>query len=122
MRAQELEAIFEAMTGWRLCLRRPGAHYPRSMPSLARSWGPRLFIMVTPIPERVALQSPLDEKGQPLPFEQLPSVRILHGEVLTGAQAVDVYLPHLRGRHTGLTIPAGHLCAVPREPSPAPWW
>lgn len=43
-------------------------------------------------PERFTSFMPRDEQGQPFAPENLPVIRILHGEVLTGAQAVDTVL------------------------------
>ena len=70
---------------------------PTSTLPAAEILGPEALPLGRPMQERAAHRPPLDEEGQPLPFEHIPSVRILRGEVLTGAQAVDVYFPTPEG-------------------------
>ena len=119
-RAQELDAIFETMTDGVFVYDAQG-HITHVNAAGREILGPDALAYDHPMQERAARQQPLDEKGQPLPFERLPSVRILRGEVLTGAQAVDVYVATPKGTHRRL-VPAGHPCALPKEPSPAPSW
>jgi PAS domain-containing protein len=95
-RAQELGAIFETMTDG-VFVYDAQEHITRINAAAREILGPDA-LAYAPMQERAARQQPLDEKGQPLPVEGLPSVRILSGEVLTGAQAVDVYFSTPEGR------------------------
>ena len=45
-----------------------------------------------------ARRAPRDHQGHPLPYEQGPMMRVLRGETLTGAQAVEIRLRALNGR------------------------
>jgi signal transduction histidine kinase/PAS domain-containing protein len=102
-RAQELEAIFETMTDGVFVYdaQRNLTHLNARAREIL---GPEAHPQDRPMEERAARRPPLDEDGQPLPFEQIPSVRILEGEVLTGAQAVDIYLPTPEGRTQVLSV------------------
>jgi signal transduction histidine kinase/PAS domain-containing protein len=48
-------------------------------------------------PERFAAFLPRDEEGRPFRAENLPVKRVLRGETLTGAQAVDVQMRTMQG-------------------------
>ena len=50
-----------------------------------------------PFPERITLFQPRDGEGQPFAPEYLPVMRVLRGEVLTGAQAVDTLMRTMAG-------------------------
>jgi signal transduction histidine kinase/PAS domain-containing protein len=54
--------------------------------------------------ERVARITTHDEYGKPLTLEQIPSVRILHGEHLVGKQAVTIRVTTPAGREIWLHI------------------
>jgi signal transduction histidine kinase/PAS domain-containing protein len=94
-RAQELEAIFETMTDGVFVFDAEG-HITRLNAAGRQIRDPAAAYLT--IKERVASHPPLDEKRRPIPLEQIPSVRILHGEVLTGAKTADFYLPTPQGR------------------------
>jgi PAS domain S-box-containing protein len=57
-----------------------------------------------PVEERRQLLHMRDEHGQELPQERWPQVRILGGEVLTGAGAVDVIMRTPDGRDVQLSV------------------
>ena len=89
-RARQLEAILEAMTDMvvvhdsqgRVILRNAAAEH---IHPLEWTGDPSQTL-----PQRGSQFLPRDEQGQPLPVEQWPVQRILHGEELTGIHAVDV--------------------------------
>jgi signal transduction histidine kinase len=106
-RANELEATFEAMTDGVIVYDYRG-HILRTN-AVARS----LFALDTrPRPkfslrlrrERKSAPGMLDEHGQPLSEEQLPLSRILNGEVLTSANAMDVILQIEDGNEVQLNV------------------
>jgi PAS domain S-box-containing protein len=102
-RAQELDAIFETMTDGVFVFDAEG--HTTHLNAVARTiLGPAAAHLGKPMRDRIALQHPLDEGGQPFPLDEVPSVRVLRGEVLTGAQAVDVYLPTPQGRTQVLSV------------------
>src|SRR5436305_7031163 len=100
-RARQLEAILEAMTDMvvvhdsqgQVILRNAAAEH---IHPLEWTGDPSQTL-----PQRGSQFLPRDEQGQPLPVEQWPVQRILHGEELTGIHAVDV-LVHLAGGHERL--------------------
>ena len=100
-RARQLEAILEAMTDMvvvhdsqgRIILRNAAAEHIHPL-----EWTGDL---TQTLPQRGSQFLPCDEQGQPLPIEQWPVQRILHGEELTGIHAVDV-LVRLAGGHERL--------------------
>src|SRR6184192_283134 len=47
---------------------------------------------------------PYDENGRPLPEEQWPLYRVLHGETLTGANAIDIRMLSSDGQELQLNI------------------
>ncbi len=60
--------------------------------------------LLLPVQERMAQIPARDEQGQPLSLEQYPAVRVLRGEVLTGADSVDIVLPTLDGGSLQLNV------------------
>jgi signal transduction histidine kinase/PAS domain-containing protein len=106
-RANELEATFEAMTDGVIVYDHRG-HMLRTN-AVARS----LFALDTrPKPkfslrlwrERKPVLEMLDEHAQPLSEEQSPLSRILNGEVLTNANAMDVILQIQDGNEVQLNV------------------
>ena len=59
--------------------------------------------------ERAARLNYRDEQGIPLPPERLPQRRILNGETLLGAEAVDFQLRSLDGREVQFSVSGGPL-------------
>lgn len=57
-----------------------------------------------PYSQRAAQFVIYDEQGTPLPPEQIPHFRILHGEVISGSQAVDIRTRALNGQEMQLSI------------------
>jgi PAS domain S-box-containing protein len=95
-RARQLDAIFESMTDGVFVYDADG-NIARANAAGRRLLGSDADSNGRSMRDRAASRSPVDAEGHPLPFERLPSVRILHGEVLTGAQAGDVYFPTHEG-------------------------
>jgi PAS domain S-box-containing protein len=63
--------------------------------------------------EQRAQRLPLyDEQGQPVPFEQLPQWRVLRGEILAGASAMEVGARTLDGRDRWLSITGAPMRAA----------
>jgi PAS domain S-box-containing protein len=106
-RAQELEAIFEAITDGVFVYDAEG-RITRLNAAGRRIRYPDPVRVDRTLKERVTNRPPLDEKGQPLPFECIPTARILRGEVLTGAKTADFYYPD----------PSGHLLAYNTSGTP----
>lgn len=98
-RAGELEAIFEAMTDGLLVYDTEG-RILRSNRAARQLLGfdahPEFFSL--PWKERAVRYAPLDAESQPSPPEHLALYRLLHGEVLTGAQAAEDRLHTPDGR------------------------
>ena len=90
-RAQELEAVFEAMTDG-VAVYDARGYIARVNAAGRNVLGPDAHPYCRTIPEPADHCPIRDEDGQPLPPQLIPSTRILQGEVLTGAQAVDVYV------------------------------
>jgi PAS domain S-box-containing protein len=95
-RAQELEAVFDTMTDGVFVFDAVG-HITHLNAAGRRIREPDPIPVDRTLKERVTDHPVLDEKGQPLPFESIPTVRILHGEVLTGAKTADFYVPTIQG-------------------------
>ena len=95
-RAQELEAVFEAMTDGVFVFDAHG-YVDRVNAAGLKLLGPDAHPYGSEMGERAADRSPRDQDGRPLPLESLPGMRILRGEVLTGAQAVDIYMRSPKG-------------------------
>ncbi len=107
-RAEELDRVFEAMAdgvavfdqdGWQL---RSNAAYQRMLgldtAPAAADYARR------PLHERLALLEIRDEQGRPLPPEEGPLARALAGEVLAGAETVDLRVRTLDGREVELRV------------------
>lgn len=97
-RANELETIFEAMTDSLFVFDRTGQIL--RMNAAARE----LLALEAPQPEHHYNFIPFDEVGQPLPEEQWPLYRVLHGETLTSANAMDIRMRATDGRELQLNI------------------
>jgi len=69
---------------------------------------PRLSTL--PIAERGPLQGLRDEEGRPLLPDLWPTVRILRGEALTGADAVDLILRAPDGRDREVSVSGAPVC------------
>lgn len=54
--------------------------------------------------ERRMLLAICDEHGQPLPYEQWPQIRILHGEILKGSTAAEVIFQTFDGRTREVSV------------------
>jgi PAS domain S-box-containing protein len=90
-RAAELSATFEAMTeGVSVCDARGEIRYTnaayRSLLALEEDPDPSLLFLDT----RLEWLATRDLEGRPLPKEQLPVLRVLRGERLSGAQTMDL--------------------------------
>lgn len=121
-RANELEATFEAMTDGVIVYDDKG--YILRTNAVARG----LFALdSTPKPrfslrlrrERKPALVMLDEHGQPLFEEQSPLARILNGEVLTSANAMDVMLRTQDGNELQLNITGAPVYNFGGRPSGA---
>src|SRR2546421_1436607 len=85
VRANELETIFEAMTDSIFVFDRTGQ-------ILRMNAAARELLAFDAQPEHRYNFVPYDENGQPLPEEQWPLYRVLHGETLTSAFAMDIIM------------------------------
>jgi PAS domain S-box-containing protein len=107
-RAQELEAVFEAMTD-AVCVFDSKRHV------MTINAAGRAILPPDVAPDERRETEPgdrrplLDEEGRPLPEGRSPGARVLHGEVLTGAQAVDVFLPTSKGTLQALSVTGSPL-------------
>ena len=90
-RAQEMEAVFEAMTDG-VAVYDTERRITRLNAAGREILGPDALPYGNPMQWPADRRPVLDEDGQPLPPQRIPSERILRGEVLTGAQAIDVYM------------------------------
>lgn len=104
-RAQQLEAIFEAMTDGVFVYDREGYLLQVNMA------GRRLFGLDVlpdytsrPLEQRIAQLVARDMNGQLLFQEDYPMVRLLKGEVLTDEKAMDVLVYTLDGREVQVSI------------------
>ncbi len=90
--AHQLEAVFETITDGLVVYDTQGNIVRTNAASrlvLQAVRRPDDFINQS-MPERASLYVVRDEQGQPLALEDMPVMRVLHGEVLTGNRAVDV--------------------------------
>jgi signal transduction histidine kinase/PAS domain-containing protein len=108
-RAQELEAIFESIADGVFVYDAQG-RVTHVNAAGREVMGPEAPYLDRPRQERAARRPPRDEQGQPIPFDRIPSLRILHGEVITGAKAVDVYLPTPGEQVQALSVSGRPLC------------
>ena len=65
--------------------------------------------LATPIAERAAESDLRTLEGQPLPYEERPGVRVLHGETLSGTKTVDVITRTEEGRDRVLNVSGSPL-------------
>ncbi|GAC1473765.1 MAG: hypothetical protein PVSMB5_25490 [Ktedonobacteraceae bacterium] len=105
-RAQQLEAIFEAMTDGIFILNKTN-----TTPQLNRAAWELLGLPQVPIPD---LSGPLPfqllkEDLSPLPYDDWPEKRIWEGERLQGETAVDVLMRVNDGRTLSLSVTGGPL-------------
>jgi PAS domain S-box-containing protein len=96
-RANELETIFEAMTDSIFVFDRAGQ-------ILRMNAAARELLAFDAQPEHHYHFVPYDENGQPLPEEQWPLYRVLHGETLTSANAMDIRMRSSDGQELQLNI------------------
>lgn len=98
-RTQQLEAIFESMADGVLVFDAEG-NIIQSNTALRKLLQMDRFVesFKLPLHQRVNLFELRDEDGQPLPEDQWPIMRILHGESLQGKNAVDTLTHQLDGR------------------------
>ncbi len=89
--ARELEALFEAMTDGILVYDANGRLVQTN--TMARAILNRYITQEyfsEPLTQRAEQTHLHSANGKSLPLDQIPSVRIMHGEVLTGANAADI--------------------------------
>ena len=104
-RASELEATFEAMTeGVSICDARGEIRYTnaayRSLMALEKDADPSLL----QLDKRIEWQAFRDMEGRPLPKEQLPTLRVLRGERLSGTHRMDALCHTYKGEDIILNI------------------
>ena len=103
-RAAELEATFEAMGDGIIVYDATGAiqHINAATRKLLAIAGDDYL----KLSEQARFQRlmPRDERGQPLPFDQWPSNRLLRGDVLTGTNAADILIRTLDERDLLLNL------------------
>jgi signal transduction histidine kinase/PAS domain-containing protein len=105
-RAQQLEAVFEAMTD---------AIFIRSTTEKATQMNKAAWdLLAFPQDERSApLTEPpftlLDQQGQPLPRDQWPEARLFRGEELRGAHAADAQMRTLDGQIHNVSVTGAPL-------------
>jgi PAS domain S-box-containing protein len=102
---QQLEAIFAAMTDGVFVYDAQG-HIVR-MNEAARMLLARYTMaddFTVPLQVRAERYGPRSPEGNPLPPEQVPSLRILHGEVLTGSKTTDVLMRTFEGEDLWLSM------------------
>jgi signal transduction histidine kinase len=111
MRAGQLDRIFEALTEGLLVYDVEGC-VVRANPAARRIVGMDAApsgAYTRPLRKRRPLYRLRDEQGNPMAFEAWPVVRMLRGEVLAGAHAVDLQLSTPDGREVFLTVGGGPL-------------
>src|SRR5713101_3355759 len=104
-RTAELEAIFEAMTeGVIVCDARGDVRYTnaayRSLMALEEDTDPSLL----QLDKRMAWLNFRDLEGRPLPKEQVPMLRVLRGERLSGTHRMDALCHTYKGEDIILNI------------------
>ncbi len=104
-RASELEATFEAMTeGVSVCDARGEIRYTnaayRSLLALEENTDPSALLL----DHRLAWLATRDLEGRPLPKEQLPVLRVLRGERLSGTHRMDVLCRTYKGEDLVLNV------------------
>jgi signal transduction histidine kinase/integral membrane sensor domain MASE1 len=110
-RAAQLEAIFEAMADGVAVYDAVG-HLVQENTAQRRLLGldaaPPGYAELA-LPERLALFVARDEQGRPLASDEGPLPRVLRGEVLTGAETLDIQSRTLDGREVELNVSAAPL-------------
>ena len=108
-RAQEVEAIFEAMTDGVAVYDVHGSllHANTALRTLLAFDCDPAF-SARPFPERFPVLAMRDSTGRPLAPDESVQARVLRGEVLTGANAVDVLVRGLDGRELELSVSGAH--------------
>jgi K+-sensing histidine kinase KdpD len=104
-RAQQLEALFEAVTDGILVYDIDGRLQQTN--TMARTMLTRYVAQeyfIQPIPDRAEQTNLHAPDGNAIALDQIPSVRILHGEVLTGANAADIVVRTFAGEDLWLNI------------------
>ena len=116
--AQELEAIFESMTDGVFVYDAQG-RITRLNSSGREILGPGSSGLDHTIGACGGRRTLLDEEVHSRLLEQIPSARILHGELLTGARALDIHFTTTDGRKLALSA-SGTPCVLLKVPSLAP--
>jgi PAS domain S-box-containing protein len=107
--ASQLEAVFAAMTDGVFVLDAKG-HVSRLNAAAHTLFGPAPGNGLTNTAEGRAQSLDLrDANGRPLPLEQLPTQRVLGGEVLAGDDAVTLYVRTHDGRERTISLTGGPL-------------
>jgi PAS domain S-box-containing protein len=105
--ASELEAIFEAIADG-VFVFSDDQHISRMNPAFRELLGldtqNEAEYTSLSAEERRMLLAMRDEHGQPLPYEQWPQTRILHGEVLKGSTAAEVMFQTFDGRTREVSV------------------
>ena len=104
-RAQELEAVFAAIPDGFLVMDQRG-RVTRAGGLDQTLLGPARNEDVAERAQRLALR---DAAGMPVAAEQVPAMRVLRGEVLSGDHAVDVLARTANGRHIELSVTGGPM-------------
>jgi PAS domain S-box-containing protein len=110
-RAAQLEAIFEAMADGVAVYDAVGHLVQENAAQrhlLGLDAAPQDYAELA-LPERMALFAARDEQGRPLAPDEGPLPRVLRGEVLTGAQTLDIWSRTLDGREVELNVSAAPL-------------
>jgi signal transduction histidine kinase/DNA-binding response OmpR family regulator len=109
-RARELELTFEAITDAAFIYDREG-RIVRMNPAAYALYGlePTSHFAKLPPEQRAALISARDDQGRPIPAQESGLARLLRGESLTGANALDVRLRVADGSEHEISVTGGPL-------------
>ena len=115
-RASELFATFEAMTeGVSICDTRGEIHYTntayRSLLELNEDADPSLLGLDT----RIEWSTVRDLEGRPLPREQIPVLRVLRGERLSGTHTIDLLCRTRKGEDLIVNVSGAPICDTAGE-------
>jgi PAS domain S-box-containing protein len=104
-RASQLQAIFEAMAD-AIFIYDPAAHIARANQAVNAllGIGEHVDFLSRPVEERTRLIELRDEHGQLLANDQWPATRLLSGETLTGANALNYLIRTLDGHERALSV------------------
>lgn len=113
MRARELETILETITDGVVVYDRAGRvqRINRAGLALQRRITPSTDLG-RPLGERLAQMGVRDATGHLFAPEQVPSVRVLGGETLSGADSADLVLPTTEGPDLHLQMSGAPLCTA----------